>query len=230
VQIKLHVVIYAQFYRPISNNILIYIEPREFSVAGVALSSVLQNFGEGVMPSWDFARMRCVLSLWRISPLIMTDFPLNHIMTDFPLRKRRSIFELMCIFSLINSVPKISSIVNPLQCLFAPSVQKGIKREKMNSWIRRLKTNFRESDTLHIVTVNSLLIGPLRIGVVQIKSVQIRAQKLVTPWTLQGDILHVTTWHYTCYSAIIYTWQCDILHVTMWHCTRNNVTLDCTTD
>jgi hypothetical protein len=31
----MRVVIHAQFYRPISNNILIYIERREFSVAGV---------------------------------------------------------------------------------------------------------------------------------------------------------------------------------------------------
>ena len=42
----------------------------------------------------------------------------------------RSIFDPTCIFSLLYTVPKISSISYPYQCLFAPSAQKGMGREK----------------------------------------------------------------------------------------------------
>ena len=42
-----------------------------------------------------------------------------------------SIFEPTCIFSLLYTVSKVSSISYPYQCLFAPSVQKGMGREKL---------------------------------------------------------------------------------------------------
>ena len=41
-----------------------------------------------------------------------------------------SILEPTCIFSLLYTAIKISSISYPYQCLFAPSVQKGMGREK----------------------------------------------------------------------------------------------------
>jgi hypothetical protein len=52
---------------------------------------------------------RCVLTLWRISPLIMTFL----ILMDIPLKResRFLTFELIGIFSLINSISKFLSIV-----------------------------------------------------------------------------------------------------------------------
>ena len=47
----------------------------------------------------------------------------------------RSIFELECIFKLLYTVPKISSISYPYQCLFVPSAQKRMGREKIISSI-----------------------------------------------------------------------------------------------
>ena len=43
----------------------------------------------------------------------------------------RSIFEPTCIYSLLYTVLKISLISYPYRCLFEPSAQKGIGREKI---------------------------------------------------------------------------------------------------
>ena len=48
----------------------------------------------------------------------------------------RSISEPTCISSLQYSVLKISSISYPYQCLFVPSAQEGMGREKMSHTIR----------------------------------------------------------------------------------------------
>ena len=45
--------------------------------------------------------------------------------------QNRAGFTPTCYSSLPYTFPKISSIVNPLQCLFAPAVQKGMEREKI---------------------------------------------------------------------------------------------------
>ena len=52
--------------------------------------------------------------------------------TRGPHFQNRAGFTPTCYSSLPYTFPKISSIVNPLQCLFAPAVQKGIEREKIN--------------------------------------------------------------------------------------------------
>jgi hypothetical protein len=57
-----------------------------------------------------------------------------HTHTRTHARKRtRSIFELTCNFSLLYTILKISSIVNPLKPLFADSTQKGIRPGKNQS-------------------------------------------------------------------------------------------------
>ena len=83
----------------------------------------------------------------------------------------RSIFEPTCIFSLLYTVPKISSISYPYQCLFAPSAQKGMGREKILMFgqvqnlstvpafrhhvftmkIRSFLAYFKKYDVLHLV-------------------------------------------------------------------------------
>ena len=45
--------------------------------------------------------------------------------------QNRAGFTPTCYSSLPYTFPKISSIVNPLQCLFAPAVQKVMEREKI---------------------------------------------------------------------------------------------------